>query len=234
MPETSAIARRERHAGHYVQFYEGDDNFIYDAVAEFFVEGLHAGQPVVFISTPAHRSSVFEILSLKGFDTSTLTWLDARELLSTFMVDGMPDDVLFRTSVGKVFQNSRAGSGHESIRAFGEMVDLLLRDGNPEAALRLEELWNDLGRVYGFSLLCAYAIGNLYREDHWRYFQKICDQHAPVHHDQHISPADIQQFALRKALLSPSQLVHFSDCDLCSELWWRVKQAAKTSPQKTA
>ena len=30
--------------------------------------------------------------------------------------------------------------------AFGEMVDLLWRDGNAKAALRLEELWNDAGK----------------------------------------------------------------------------------------
>jgi len=106
-----------------------------------------------------------------------LTWLDARETLAQFMDGVLPDSGRFRACLGRVLEESRSGREHLTIRAFGEMVDLLLQDGNPEGALRLEQLWNELGHDYGFSLLCGYNIGNLYREEHWRYFQKICDQH---------------------------------------------------------
>jgi hypothetical protein len=194
-------------------------------------------------------------LSTLGFDVAAAVeqgqfrWLDARETLSLFMVDGMPDPQLFRTCIGQALEQSRAGREHLTIRAFGEMVDLLLSDGKPEAALRLEELWNDLGQVYGFSLLCAYSIGNLYREDHWRYFRKICDQHVHLRPERidavhqarqaqlsshHISPSNVRDFAFGKAPLTAQELSHFSDCDVCSELWWRLRQAAKAYIRKSA
>ncbi len=57
-----------------------------------------------------------------------------------------------------------AGSGR--VRVFGEMVELLLRDDNPEAAILLEELWNDSVRRHPITLLCAYLMGSFYKEAH--------------------------------------------------------------------
>src|SRR5437868_3155590 len=174
---THHISLREQpETGHHVRFYEAD-SFIYEAVAEFFAAGLRAGQPTILICTGHHRDGIFRCLSMLGFDgakishSGQLKWRDAQETLARFMVGDMPDEQLFRNCVGGLIEEARAGRGHLTIRAFGEMVDLLMRDGQPEAALRVEQLWNELGRDYGFALLCAYSIGNLYREEHWRYFQ---------------------------------------------------------------
>jgi len=45
-----------------------------------------------------------------------------------------------------------------TIRAFGEMVDVLWSDGRKRAAIALEELWNDLARTRSFALLCGYHL----------------------------------------------------------------------------
>lgn len=65
------------------------------------------------------------------------------------------------------------------------MVDILCSSGSPAAAVRLEELWNDLaagqqrqGRP--FSLLCGYALGQFGREEHTRVFRDVCAAHARV------------------------------------------------------
>jgi len=47
------------------------------------------------------------------------------------------------------------------VRAYGEMVDVLWQRGERDAAIRLEEFWNDLARLQTFSLLCAYCIDHL-------------------------------------------------------------------------
>ncbi len=70
--------------------------------------------------------------------------------------------------------------GATRVCAYGEMVDLLWRDGKPDAAIRLEELWNDLAGRYEFSLLCAYQIGQFYSERDTPHFQAICDTHRHV------------------------------------------------------
>jgi len=240
---------RENKRGHHVRFYE-PDNFIYDTVADFFAAGLRAAQPALLVATPQHRDGVLQRLSRMGLDgrqainSGQLRWLDAGETLSKFMIDGVPDEALFKTHVGGAIEASRAGREHLLIRAFGEMVDILLRDGQPEAALRLEELWNDLGRDYGFSLLCAYSIANLYREEHWRYFRKICNEHIQLPQpsieavaiarqnglsEHHLPSARIRDFAFGKSVLRPQELTHFQECDSCCELWWRLRQSIKAN-----
>jgi len=161
---------------HVVQFYE-EEEFLYSRVADFLMEGISAGEPAVVIATPEHRDGFRTLLDLPG-DFGRVLYLDARETLSAFMLDDMPDAQRFMQSVGTVI--ARNAAGENRVRAYGEMVDLLWRDGNPDAALRLEELWNDLARRYSFSLLCAYPIGNFYKETDLRLFQEICGRHTTV------------------------------------------------------
>jgi hypothetical protein len=110
----------------------------------------------------------------------SLSILDAHETLAAFMVDGMPDWFRFKTVVGGRIERALVASAAPRVRAFGEMVDVLWRNSNPQAAIRLEELWNDLGNVYSFSLLCAYRMGNFYREADAANFQHVCRAHTQV------------------------------------------------------
>jgi hypothetical protein len=55
------------------------------------------------------------------------------------------------------------GTSDRPIRAYGEMVDLLWKDGATTAAIRLETLWNQLARSDDFDLMCGYSMGNFYK-----------------------------------------------------------------------
>src|SRR4029453_17876289 len=117
--------------------------------------GLGTGDAVVVVATEDHAASLVENLSARGIDAAVareqgrFIVRDARETLSTFMIDGMPDEARFRDVVGTVI--AQAIQEHRSVRAFGEMVALLWAEGRREAALRLEEMWNDLARRQPFS-----------------------------------------------------------------------------------
>ncbi|HEX9967459.1 MAG TPA: ATP-binding protein, partial [Solirubrobacterales bacterium] len=104
--------------------------------------------------------------------------LDAAETLSRFMVDGWPDEQRFADVLGNVVR--RAQNGSRRVRAFGEMVALLWAEGKHDAALRLEELWNDLARTHAFSLLCAYPMAGFRHEEHGGSFFHICSAHSQV------------------------------------------------------
>jgi PAS domain S-box-containing protein len=175
---------------HRVQFYE-DAAFLYGVIADFFQAGLQAGEPLVIIATDVHRRGFVQHLETQGLDvnqllkTGELTLLDAQLTLSDFMVDGAPDPNFFRVHVGSVLETLRSRSRTGHVRAYGEMVDLLWRDGNPEVSIRLEELWNDLSRSFSLSLLCGYFIGNFADEAHGVPFQRICAAHA------HVVPTEI-------------------------------------------
>jgi PAS domain S-box-containing protein len=108
--------------------------------------------------------------------------LDAAQTLSTFMIDGSPDAALFSTFMGSILSTARAAAdgAFPRIFAYGEMVALLCAEGNVDAALRLEQLWNDLSRVHSFDLHCAYPMKSFNRKGHTQSFLRICAEHAQV------------------------------------------------------
>jgi PAS domain S-box-containing protein len=81
------------------------------------------------------------------------------------------------------------------------MVDLLWRDGAPDAAIRLEELWNDLGRHYTFSLLCAYPLANFYKESDSTGFDRVCNAHTAVRSTERSGCDDAEERERRIAVL---------------------------------
>lgn len=167
---------------HAVRFYE-DKASLCRTVADFLGEGVSLGQPGLVIATPAHREAVLAELRSRHIDVAAieaagdLLLLDAREVLATFMVDGMPDAKLFTVHVTAAIARLCRGRTDSSIRAYGEMVDVLWQDGMTAAAMRLEMLWNQLAMTHDFSLLCGYAMGSFYKDAGMR---EICAQHSCV------------------------------------------------------
>jgi signal transduction histidine kinase len=98
------------------------------------------------------------------------------------MRDSLPDAAAFASTVGATI--SRAAVASESavprVAAFGEMVALLWAEGNVDAAIKLEQLWNDLARHHSFYLRCAYPLAAFRDESHAKPFLKICSEHSAV------------------------------------------------------
>lgn len=192
--------------GHVVQFYE-DDGFLCDLVSDFVADALAAEEPLVIIASQEHTEPVLERLRAHNIEVDAaradgrLTLLDARRTLSAFMVDGMPDPTRFSAVVGGVLEKSAARGCHVPVRAYGEMVDLLCRDGNPEAAIRLEELWNGLRSNYAFSLLCAYGMSTFRDESLARDFHRICHTHSQVLPTESYSQLEDSEQRLREVSL---------------------------------
>ena len=82
---------------------------------------------------------------------------DAEQTLRKFMRNDMPDWEDFRRAMASVFERVRA-FGRGTTRVYGGTVNLLWQEGKQEAAIRLEEYWNDLARQYPFSLFCSYML----------------------------------------------------------------------------
>jgi hypothetical protein len=79
--------------------------------------------------------------------------------------------------VGGVLDRAAESQPRAGVRAYGEMVDLLWKQGAAAAAIRLEVLWNQLAESRAFSLLCAYSMGNFYKQGA---YEDICRQHTHV------------------------------------------------------
>jgi len=177
---------------HFVQFFN-DDDVLLDSACGFIGGGLLAGAACVVITTPQRIQDLESRLMARGFDlASARAWkqystFDAAETLAKFMVDGMPDAKRFDEVVGAAI--AAADEHHPRVLAFGEMVGLLWTQGNREAAVQLEKLWNKLAERYGFSLFCAYPANEIDREAHAQAFADICAEHGGVIHADHYAPS---------------------------------------------
>lgn len=176
---------RDAH-GHSVQFYE-DDSFLLDGLGRFMGSALGAGDSGIVIATPEHRDELAELLNARGVDTERATaqgryaTFDAEETLAQFMRQGWPDRGLFADVVGGIIRDaSTASGGAARIAAFGEMVALLWAAGKPDAAIRLEQLWNELAMTHSFYLHCAYPMRFFSRESDGSPIARVCAEHAAV------------------------------------------------------
>ncbi len=176
---------------HTVQFYE-DDSSLLEGLGRFIGSALGAGDAAIVIATKVHREALVQRLKERGMDLGLalaqgrFILLDAAETLSKFVVDDWPDESRFTELVGDLVTGAmRSTQGKKQrVTAFGEMVALLWQQGNPEASIRLEQLWNELARTRSFHLHCAYPISLFSQESHDQLIQKICAEHS------HVIPAE--------------------------------------------
>ena len=172
---------------HVVQFYDSD-SFLVDSVARYVGSAFESGNAAVVITTKSRRERLADCLSRRGFDLAgavragTYIALDAGVTLSKFMVAGRPDGARFEAVLKPLIERANRASRCKYPRTsyFGQMVALLWRDGEREAAIQLEQLWNDLARSCDFSLICAYPMDLFSRQDQGQGFVDVCGQHSDV------------------------------------------------------
>jgi signal transduction histidine kinase len=217
---------------HLVQFYD-TETYLAAAVADYLAGGLRSGQPVLVIATPDHRDAFSIRLKAKGLDverarvSGQLIMLDASETLATFMSGSVPDAPRFRRIMGDILTRAVCGTSHSVTRAYGEMVDLLWKEGNTEGAIRLEELWNDLAEAHSFSLLCAYEMSNFTRESHSPGFEAICRKHSHVIPTERYTQASDDGRLLEISILQQRAKALEQEVEIRKGLEVRLRDAAK-------
>jgi hypothetical protein len=171
---------------HGVVFYEEDNKFLCEAILDFCARALRAGDPLLVIATGHHLDQLQSKLRERGLDwdaaraAGRATGQDAEELMERFCSPTGPDPFRFRAVMEELLAPWAGADEGRTVRAFGEMVDIMCRRGDLEGAAQLEHMWNDLARSHRFTLLCAYSMGNLYREVNGSAYRRICDAHDHV------------------------------------------------------
>ena len=79
-------------------------------------------------------------------------------------------------------ERSRLAASASSVTVIGEMAPSLCRDGNPEAALQLERVWDDLTRRLPFLTVCVYTTACFPEREDGALFPEICVPHSAVCH----------------------------------------------------
>ena len=186
---SARVPRRTRR--HEIELCSGETSLV-DGFARFSEKALKAGDAVMVVATRAHRSLVDQRLRRNGVDLDGAVArglymsLDVADTLSTFMVNGWPDDARFWDSTRRLVAASAsaaraAGSEHSRVAACGECAGTLLAAGKLEAAVRLEHLWDELARDCELDILCGYSLSADFDDEQGsQCVQRICAEHSLV------------------------------------------------------
>jgi CheY-like chemotaxis protein len=163
-----------------------DDAVLLESLTRFIAGSLMANNAAIVLATKSHREALAQRLKERGFDIDgaiqrgTFTLLDAAEMLSTIMVNGVPDVVLSFDGLGGLIESAAKATktNHPGVAIFGECCGLLYDKGNPDAAIRIEKTGNELVKVHNIDILCAYPLRPDQEDD--RAFKNICAEHSAV------------------------------------------------------
>jgi hypothetical protein len=98
------------------------------------------------------------------------------------MVNGMPDSGLFLDGLRGLIEAASSVTKGKSTRVAicGERTGLLWVEGKTDAAIRLEQLCNELQKIHQVDILCAYTFGlHALTDEHA--FGSICAEHSAVY-----------------------------------------------------
>jgi len=189
-PSISNFAPLEQKAeirSHEAGFYS-DDRYLLDELTQFIGDALRAGNAAIVVATESHRDSLLPRLEAYGVDIAAAIEqgryiaLDAADALSAFMINGMPDPVRFSELLRNLISTAANAGKKGRVAVFGEWVHLLWAQGNPEATIRLEGLWNEeVVSRYNVHVLCGYSLGSVQGGMDSQIFQRICAAHSAVH-----------------------------------------------------
>jgi hypothetical protein len=185
------LAKRMVGRCHEAQFCS-DDSLFLDGFTRFIGTALKNGNPAFFIGSASHRISLFERLYAESQETRAAIRqgryfaLDAGEFLSNVMVSDMPDAGWFLKAVGDLVASAASGADgtHSRVAACGEWAPFLWAEGKADAAIRLEELWNEIAEKYDVDILCGYSLESLRCEEDSYTFRRVCAAHSAVRADR--------------------------------------------------
>ncbi len=175
-------------AVHSVYIYDEHSSLI-SRLCGITSSSLRVGDAVLVVARAETRNKLVKELRNSGVDVRRharerrFTMVDANEALLTFMVNGSPDPTLFNISIGRMLADSRkrARSTEQCLTVYGEMVAVLWEQGNQNAALQLEELWNVALSDGSFHLHCGYPRSFLTHEGD---ISSVCAAHSHVLQDR--------------------------------------------------
>lgn len=172
-------------SSHRVQFYRDDESFVV-GMANFVEAALEAGNPVIVVATESHRKGLLQRLQARHVDMvaaierARYIPLDVAETLATFMRNDLPDPARFLKVACDLFAVAgKAANGERPrVAACGECG--LLEQGNADAAIQIERLWNEIAKTRNMDILCGYMLNCFQGEAQSQIYQRICAEHSAV------------------------------------------------------
>lgn len=170
---------------HVVQLYR-EVGFLQRGVATWIGDSLRAGGAGILVCTDENAARIRTQLARDGVDVAALEAADrlqvveAHGMMSRFMRDGLPDAGSFLRLAEALIERARRSTTAPDapVRAWGEMVNVLVKKGDIPAAQALEDLWNEVIARTQLELLCSYEVDNLEAETHDQLLRDVCHGHT--------------------------------------------------------
>ena len=172
---------------HAVQFHANDSHFL-DDVSRFVGTTLRSGGQIVLVTSEATRIGVEQRLQARQMNLAMLAERgqyvaqDSAHALLHVMNDGRPDKGRLAEMIEGLdgLRLAFQKGPRSRLTIFGDMSAVLCRDGNFEAALELERIWNELTRALPFFTVCSYPIDCFEHSEARKQLPCVCDEHCAV------------------------------------------------------
>jgi MEDS: MEthanogen/methylotroph, DcmR Sensory domain len=168
---------------HIVQLYQ-DQDFLNRAVCRFAGAALANGEGLILVPTLTHWQAIRPRLEAEGVDVDAarkrgqLTVVDADEFLPRFMRHAMPDSPVFLGLAAGVIGQARAEGRYQTVRWWGEMVNVLWERGDVAASMNLEDLFDQLANKHDIAIFCSFLMDNFDGEVHAHMLPRLGTNHS--------------------------------------------------------
>lgn len=169
---------------HAVQFFD-QNRFPAERIAERVDRSLAEGAAAFVFARREHLEQIGQELESFGRDVEAiaregqLVFADAETMADLIVDKGVARKSVFNERIAATIE--RAIDRYGSVRAYGEIVDVLSSRRDFANALQIERWWNELlddGKP--LELLCGYALDRFADSAHVGTFHDICAEHADV------------------------------------------------------
>jgi CheY-like chemotaxis protein len=188
VPSLASLFELARGGGHAMQLHRGVESLL-EGLADAFSFALQRGDAACIIATERVRDGLADRLRRRGWDVGGSSGhhrylvIDAADALNRFMRNGLPDRDRLAEIAAELDQYRLAvGEGAAPhLTIFGSMVESLSAEGNAEAVVALESLWNTLTHGLPFLTLCGYEASCFHDgvPDLW---SRVCTEHWALSH----------------------------------------------------
>ena len=181
-PALLASAESSPCSHHSVQFF---DAAAYPAaqIAALLAAALEGGGGALAIAPSDRLGAISSELQRLGADprgehAARIRLVDASEALASFMEASGPDPGRFEAVVDALLGSLETPP--ERIQVYGEGVDVLVRSGRFDDALRLEKLWDGMLRRTRCKVHCGYTLQNFVRPGEDQRILDVSALHASI------------------------------------------------------
>ena len=183
-PQPTAAEKMKVTRHHQVEFYSDETGFVV-GFTHFIESALAAGTSVISVVTESHQESLLQRLREHGVDIvaaikqGRYISLDVAGMLSTFMVNDLPDPARFlRVASDQIAAAERASTGNPRVALCGECAPVLWEQGKTDAAMEVEHLCEEIARSCDADILCGYVLSAFQSDQENRLYERIRAKHS--------------------------------------------------------